>query len=733
MSDRNAEKMTRREPYRWLTVPGSLVVLGSLVVSAWVLGMGFHFQQWSRGHPSSTTIFLLFATVTSLGSVGWWLLIRQLEGHKDTSPAHRLWRLLIEGSILMAMGGFVARIGRISAPGLALGPGFNVNTGIALTFPTIVKMVVVSLVMTTFGFLLLQRLRSLILIKRSRASERNWRLLLGLMAASSLSTLFLDPGTDPSEWQRAALIPAIVLMGINAFRLSWIVLLSFKEKLAALGMCLVLALFLIFTLGGGSVLSSTLIPGGYDYLEHFFMPLATFTQLAGSFGLLYCLTAFLSLLFHLPTSGEYAQRAGERATMHSLAALVGHVFDADRLHATIAASPVEAGSADASWLVVPVMEGGRLSQQVIASHGLTTEHIERWMNPSDLVDALGHVGDSLLIREAAADHRLNVRSAHPIGSLYIVPLIARDVRIGALFAAKRVVNGFERDDLETISILAAQASVAIDNARLFEQQIEKERLSRELAIAREVQQKLLPQEPPRLPGTSIAASSVAALEVGGDYYDFVDLGDERHGIIIGDVSGKGTSAAFYMAEMRGIFQSASRLAATPSEFLHHANLALSQCLDRNVFVSAIYGILNLEKESFTIARAGHCPAAIVRLDGERRLIRTPGLGLGLDRGKLFQKSLEEEHIRLLPGDVFVFYTDGVVESRNQNSEEYGYERLLQVVAEHRHEDAEDIHTSILRDMRHFLGTEEYDDDMTLLVLKWHGLPAGLPEGRLISQ
>ena len=166
----------------------------------------------------------------------------------------------------------------------------------------------------------------------------------------------------------------------------------------------------------------------------------------------------------------------------------------------------------------------------------------------------------------------------------------------------------------------------------------------------------------------------------------------------------------------------SRLASSPSEFLHHANLALAQSLDRNVFISAIYGILDLKKETFTIARAGHCPAATVRLGGESRLIRTPGLGLGLDRGDLFRKSLVEEHIDLAPGDVFVLYTDGVVESRDVSGEEYGYDRLLAIVDEYRHDDAEGIHAAVLRDLRRFLGAEDYDDDMTLVVLKWHGLP-----------
>jgi len=722
MPDTSLEKTTQSVTKRLLPARGSLILNGILVVSAWLATMGFHFQQWSAQQPASTTLFLLYAAVTTAGFGGWWFLLRQIQGFKDTSPARKLWTLLVGGSVLMIVAGTVTRFGRISAPGFDLGIGFDLDTGVALTFPTIVKMGIVSLAMVTFGFLLLQRLRSLILVKRSHSSERNWKLLIGLMIASSATTFFMQPGASQNDWQNVAMVIVAVFMVVNAFRLSWIVFLSFKEKLATLGLIFLLGLFILFSLGTGFENSFGMVPRGLEYLEFYFMPLATFTQQAAVFGMIYCVTSFLSLLFHLPTSGDYEQRAGERATMHTLAALVGQVFDADRLFATIAASPVEAGSADASWLVMPDPETGTLRQHVVAAQNLSPDQIELFMDCSELVDALSEDTDGFLIREAAADHRLNVRSSDGLGSLFVVPLVARDERIGALFASKSVVNGFERDDIETISIFAAQASVAIDNARLFEQQVEKERLSRELSIAREVQRKLLPQQAPNLRGTSMAASSVPAQEVGGDYYDFVKLDDDRYGVIIGDVSGKGTSAAFYMAEMQGIFQSVSRLASSPSEFLHHANLALAQSLDRNVFISAIYGILDLKKETFTIARAGHCPAATVRLGGESRLIRTPGLGLGLDRGDLFRKSLVEEHIDLAPGDVFVLYTDGVVESRDVSGEEYGYDRLLAIVDEYRHDDAEGIHAAVLRDLRRFLGAEDYDDDMTLVVLKWHGLP-----------
>lgn len=719
-----AQSVTRRFGMR-----GTQILYGSVFFAAVVLGMGFHFKQWGAHQPSGLTTYLMFGGLTTLGFAALWKLLGSFRRHKDTSPARRIWTLLVSGGILTTVAGITARIGRIEAPGLELGLGFDLTTGIALTFPTVVKMGIISVSMAGFAVLLMHRLRELVLVKRSRSSERNWNGLVLLMVASSLMSLMQVPGAEQNEWQNIATIIVAVFMVVNAFRLSWIVFLTFREKLTMLGLCLLLGLFLLFSMGAASSGLDLIIPGGQEYLEHFFMPLAVFSQQAAVFGMIYCMTSFLSLLFHLPTSGDYEQRAGERATMHSLAALVGQVFDANRLYATIASAPVEAGSADASWLVMPDADSGSLQQHVVAAHKITPDQIEQFMDCTELVDDLSKDGNLLLIREAAADHRLQVRSADHLGSLLVVPLTARDEPIGALFAVKSVVNGFERDDIETISIFAAQASVAIDNARLIEQQVEKERLSRELAIAREVQRKLLPQQAPTLRGTSIAASSVPAQEVGGDYYDFIRLGDNRHGVIIGDVSGKGTSAAFYMAEMQGIFQSVSRLVSSPSDFLHHANLALAQSLDRNVFISAIYGILDLEAETFTIARAGHCPAAMVRLNGESRLIRTPGLGLGLDRGDLFRSSLVEERIALAPGDVFVLYTDGVVESRNVEGEEFGYDRLLRAVEEHRHEDADRIHASIIRDLRHFIGTGEYDDDMTLLVLKWHGLPLEVLTGQ----
>ena len=611
--------------------------------------------------------------------------------------------------------------------------GFNVYSGLPLSWTTLVKANVLSLLEATFFFVLLLRFRDLVLFKRTKSSQRNWYLMLGFMVIAALITL-VQPLREGNVIAILAIIPSVVFMMVNSFRVSWIVQLSFKEKMAISGLSvLLLGLFFV---GGDVLMPNTAEPaepaltgeavivetGVLDFLVFYSSPLSLFSGLAGLFGILFCITALLSLLFHLPTTGDFQRKADEMAVMHSLTNLVNQVFDPEKLVSTITASPVEAGSADSAWLAVADPETGSLRPRIIATHNIAPARLAKMVDTDALYEEVHLLKEPLLLNQAPVDHRVEARPGDGLNSLLVMPLRARNEALGALFVAREVTHGFEKDDVEAISIFAAQAALALDNARLFEEQIEKERLARELAIAKEVQHKLLPQCLPSLEGLTLAASSVSAQEVGGDYYDFVQLDDQRLAFIIGDVSGKGTSAAFYMAEMQGVFQSVSHIAPDPQDFLAHANRALTSSLEKNVFISVIYGVLDLEKEEMLLARAGHCPAIMISLTGEARYLRSQGLGLGLDRGALFRKTLAVERIALQPGDVYVLYTDGLVESRGPTGEEYGYDRLLESVRTHRHEEALDLHDLLLADLDRFLGgLPQYDDDTTLVVLKWHGI------------
>ena len=699
-------------------------LLLAVFMVCYVLSASYHVVAWQQGRPGGLVWTLLYSLDVIVCYSALWLLLSDIFKQRRSSPNRIFWSLLLLGLFLIGLGRLVSAVGGSVDLGIATGTiaGFDLETGVPLVLTAVVKMNVLGPLETAFAFVLLLRFRNLAQFKRTRRSLRNWYAMLGLMTAVSLLTLMKPAGEDLG-WLNLALIPVVGLMVVNAFRVSWIVYLSFWEKLALIG----LSLLLLVLLSAGLALGY----GGQSgsYLQHYSYPLSLFSTLAIVFGILYSVTAFLSLLFHLPTTGDFQRKAGEMAAMHSLTNLVGQVFDAQKLAATIAASPVEAGAGGAAWLALADPQSGSLRPRVVATHGITLEQVSETVDTAALYADVSGRGEHLLLDEAPADHRVEARHNGNVGSLLVTPLMARDEVLGALFVAHEVPHGFEKDDVEAIEVFAAQAALALDNARLFEERIERERLTRELDIARDVQRRLLPQKLPHLDGVSLAAASVAAQEVGGDYYDFVTLADDRIAFIVGDVSGKGTSAAFYMAELQGIFQSTSRLAPSPADFLTHANAALASSLEKNVFISVIYGVLDLKREELVLARAGHCPAATINLGGKARFLRSKGIGLGLDRGSLFRTTLDEERIRLQPGDVFVLYTDGVVESRSAAGEEYGYDRLLDALCEHRHEDADALHHALLDDLHAFIGHETYDDDMTLVVLKWHGLlPPDVPPG-----
>ncbi len=704
------------------------VLLWSLVALGFVLLVVHHVVIASVGKPSSQTMLVLvnIGVVACIGLAA--LLLADTLGSRSYNPVRALWHPFIAAALGLGT----------AASLMLLGGEVDVDpaTGVPDGFGDVLQISTLALVEVAVALILLISLRTLILFKRTTGSVRNWRFMLGTMVAASL-VLVSDGATDAANenWLHIALVAvAVVLMVLNAFRLAWIVYLPFRQKMATLGLCMGLIVFLALLLdyaGRGVETGSEIgLEFGADLTlaAIFSQPLSQFVTMAFGFGILYATTAVLSLLFHLPTAAALQQKTGEMEALQALARLSGEVFDRDKLVDTIAGAPVEAGVAQAAWLALIDEGSGSLAPRITAALGLTPVQIKALTDYEVLArDALDS-GEPLLLRQAPADHRVRARPGDGLGSLLVLPLVAHEEPMGALFATRAVSEGFEEDDVGALATFAGQAALALNNADLFAERLERERLERELAIAREVQRRLLPQNLPELDGVSLSATSVPAQEVCGDYYDFVRIGPHCLGVIVGDVSGKGTSAAFYMAELKGIFQSASRLTQSPAELLAQANEALAGSLGKNAFITAVYGILNTEDGVFTFARAGHCPVALARADGTVSLLRAGGLGLGMDRGPLFRRALTEEQIQLQPGDTFVLYSDGLVETRDRGGtgDEYGYERLADAVAKHRTLEPKALRDALLSDLYNFAGHDVWGDDLTLVVVKWDGPSAPTP-------
>jgi serine phosphatase RsbU (regulator of sigma subunit) len=254
---------------------------------------------------------------------------------------------------------------------------------------------------------------------------------------------------------------------------------------------------------------------------------------------------------------------------------------------------------------------------------------------------------------------------------------------------------------------------------LLREQTEKERLEEELRIARQIQMSLLPaQGAVTMPGVRIAALCLPAAEVGGDYYDLLPLSDTRLGVLVADVSGKGTSAALYMAELKGLVLSLSRIYASPAKLLIEANRILAANLDSRSFITMTYAVVDMVEGTMRYARAGHNP--IIQMEaasGKTRVLVPQGLGLGIDRGERFEEILEEAVTPLRQGDIFLFFTDGLSEAMNGRSELFGETRLRDIVESVEGLTSEEIKERILFEIRGFVGEAAPHDDMTLVVLK----------------
>ena len=288
---------------------------------------------------------------------------------------------------------------------------------------------------------------------------------------------------------------------------------------------------------------------------------------------------------------------------------------------------------------------------------------------------------------------------------------------------------------------------------LMREAAEKKRLEEELRIAHEIQMSLLPQGPLAMPGLSATALCIPAREVGGDYYDFLRLDDHRVGVLIADVSGKGTSAALYMAQLKGLVLSLSRIHPSPRALLIAANRIIAQHLDARSFITMTYAVVDLRARTMTYARAGHTPLIhvpgrastitagtaghlsaysastavnVISAGGARRAqILVPNgmvVGLKVDDGEMFERLLEEQTISLQPGDLYVFFTDGISEAMNGADDCFGEVRLGQLIEDHADLPSEELRERVLREVRAFVDGAPQHDDMTMILLKVEELP-----------
>jgi sigma-B regulation protein RsbU (phosphoserine phosphatase) len=303
------------------------------------------------------------------------------------------------------------------------------------------------------------------------------------------------------------------------------------------------------------------------------------------------------------------------------------------------------------------------------------------------------------------------------GVYTIIPMMVKSKIVGLLlFGLKHSGSHFAGKDLELLWAAANQAAISIENARLYKSEVEKQKIERDLDLARNIQQGLLPQCLPNIGGLDICGEMIPAMQVGGDYYDLIQISDSKLFVVVGDVSGKGLSASLYMTKLQTMIKLSCSDEKSPKEILIDINKRIYTEMDKSWFVTITLALFDLEKRTLTFCRAGHMPV-LQATNGTVQSFRTQGLGVGLERGIVFEKSLVEEELKLSPGQIYAFFTDGVTEAMNEQSELFGDDTLNEILKNKTKVRSADIVNEIWSSVNSFRGEAEVNDDMTMVVVK----------------
>jgi sigma-B regulation protein RsbU (phosphoserine phosphatase) len=549
--------------------------------------------------------------------------------------------------------------------------------------------------------LILSALRELFFLKKTRQPVWYFKAMLICFAFS-----FFSPAIAPVAVPFFMSI-SICSLALNSFRVKWIAFLVKKQKkllilLAgfSLGIFIASAIF-IFNSRTLGVMIPAMSPGLFQLGKIILL-----------YGACYSGVILFATLFHLPTADAYDRKAEEFASLVDLSQSITGAMEFKELAEKITAVTAGVCHGDFSWLLISQND----DFSVPAAFNIGNREA-RELSLALLGETLP---DNKMVR-IFRDKKLKIHIQNDVlnfsfSSLAIAPLRVKNRTTGYLFMAIKKDSFFEEDDIQTIEAFANSAAMALENARMLETRLEKERLLKELEVARVIQRRLLPQFAPKAACADIAVYFSPAYEVGGDYYDFFLLDDRCLGFVIADVSGKGLAAAFIMAELKGIFESLAGVVNGPGQLLAKANGVLRKSLEKNRFVSASYGLIDPQSKVLRVARAGHMPFFLS--SGDR--IEThvpPGLVLGAADEPVFSEKLKEITITLRTGDTIVFITDGISETKNLIGNEFGYERLQGVIQSNREASAQELINFIMEEVRAFANQPLQYDDITLLVIK----------------
>jgi len=405
----------------------------------------------------------------------------------------------------------------------------------------------------------------------------------------------------------------------------------------------------------------------------------------------------------------------EVRTLYEVSKLLAGTLDLAKLLNLVAKSATEVAGAKACSIRLLDPQGKKL---VIKSfYNLSQRYLDKGpvLVERSEIDRAALNGEVIQIPDMLHDPRVLYRKEaeqEGIRSGITLGLISKKRPVGTLHLYTAAPRRFEEGEVQVLRSLANQAAVAIENAQLYQQSIEKRRMDRELRWAGRIQKQLLPETPPQIEGFDLAASSLPCSQVGGDFYDFIRVRGDKVVLVIADVAGKGVPGALLMATARAALRAHLESTAEPRQLLRRLNRNLCHDSRSGQFVSLFCGVLDPKRRIVSYTNAGHNPPLLLR-GGRAEPLDKGGMVLGADEGETY----EQADVALRRGDLLVFYTDGVTEALNPEEEVFGLKRLLHVVRRVGDAGADDIVKRISGAVRDFARGAPQSDDISLIVLR----------------
>ncbi len=647
--------------------------------------------------------------------IGWIVILHRRFLLSELSIPQKLWRL----TLILGLNFVLALIFQLIFPAytaLDHPPPGSIGS---IVFALRTNLTGLLAIFSFIPFILI--LRELIFYKQRRTTRLYFNVFLGLLLISTgwafynnsvlnFSNLFKGNGFDAIlniifSWSLA------IIFFLLSLRNDWITYLPRKQKFLYFGVGLVISIQIYL-----------LNEYVYEpYVRHFSMIAANLGMITWVFMAIYSTVAMVTLLVHLPTARAVDRKLREVNSLQDFSRMLNSERNHQKLIRLITQLTSRVLESQSTWLELFQQDKQRFQ---LKSHINLTQG-QLLNNPFTKLEgfnkSLVEKKKPIVINDITQIASLKniLQWKNDIRSLIAAPMFSsRDQLMGIIYAAKTESFGFDADDTSMLESFANQSAIALENADLWQSALEKERLEQELRIARDVQLRLLPQKMLKIPGFEIKAFFLTAYEVGGDFYDFITFKDGQPGIVIGDVSGKGTSAAFYMAEFKGVVQTLSHTENNPQDLVTRANHILFETLERKSFVTAIAGKMDVKNSIFQFVRAGHTPVLYCSNQLKSpQFIQPPGLGIGLDRGNIFDQVITTNEIKLHPGDAIVLFTDGLNEARNRHGEEFGEQRLIRLLQNGHLHSASEIKEKILEAVTDFVEDNPLHDDLTFIVLK----------------